>query len=235
MRHYDSVNVNELTNVLLKYNIKLKEDKHFRVALTHSSYANEHSLNSNERIEFLGDAILGLLVAEYIYTNFPDMPEGKMSKLRATYVCEEANAKYAKEIGIDKLLLLGRGEEATGGRTRPAILSDAFESFLGAVYLSNGIKDVKKILEKEVFPLILARDEKPFIDYKSKLQEYVQAEKRSDLQYVLDDVDGPPHKRVFTMSAVLDGIRLGTGVGGTKKEATQEAARIALEKMAVID
>lgn len=235
MRHYDSVNVNELTNVLLKYNIKLKEDKHFRVALTHSSYANEHSLNSNERIEFLGDAILGLLVAEYIYTNFPDMPEGKMSKLRATYVCEDANAKYAKEIGIDKLLLLGRGEEATGGRTRPAILSDAFESFLGAVYLSNGIKDVKKILEKEVFPLILARDEKPFIDYKSKLQEYVQAEKRSDLQYVLDDVDGPPHKRVFTMSAVLDGIRLGTGVGGTKKEATQEAARIALEKMAVID
>ena len=235
MRHYDSVDKNELAAILAKYDIKLKDDINYRLAMTHSSYANEHSLNSNERIEFLGDAILGLLVAEYIYTNFPDMPEGKMSKLRATYVCEDANAKYAKEIGIDKLLLLGRGEEATGGRTRPAILSDAFESFLGAVYLSNGIKDVKKILEKEVFPLILARDEKPFIDYKSKLQEYVQAEKRSDLQYVLDDVDGPPHKRVFTMSAVLDGIRLGTGVGGTKKEATQEAARIALEKMAVID
>jgi len=235
MRHYDSVDLKLLAEILNKYGIVLKEEKHFKLALTHSSYANEHGLDSNERIEFLGDAILGLLVAEYIYQNFPDMQEGKMSKLRATYVCEDANAKYAKEIGIDKLLLLGRGEEATGGRTRPAILSDAFESFLGAVYLSHGINAVKKILEKEVFPLILARDEKPFVDYKSKLQEFVQAEKRSDLQYILDDVDGPPHKRVFTMSAVLDGIRLGTGKGSTKKEATQEAAKIALEKMAVID
>ena len=164
MRRYDSVDIKMLSEVLAKYNIKLKEEKHFRLALTHSSYANEHNLVSNERIEFLGDAILGLLVAEYIYSNFQDMQEGKMSKLRATYVCEDANAKYAKEVGIDKLLLLGRGEESTGGRTRPAILSDAFESFLGAVYLSNGINDVKKILEKEVFPLILARDEKPFID-----------------------------------------------------------------------
>lgn len=235
MRRYDSVNISELSSVLSKYNIKLKDDIHYRLALTHSSYANEHNLQSNERIEFLGDAILGLLVAEYIYKNFKEMPEGAMSKLRATYVCEDANAKYARAIGIDKLLLLGRGEEATGGRNRPAILSDAFESFLGAIYLSNGLNDVRKILEIEVFPLILAREEKPFIDYKSKLQEYVQAEKRSDLAYVLDDVDGPPHKRVFTMSVTLDGIKLGTGVGGTKKEATQEAARIALEKMAVID
>ena len=151
MRHYDSVDIKLLESILDKYGIKLKEEKHYKLALTHSSYANEHNLDSNERIEFLGDAILGLLVAEYIYTNFKDMQEGKMSKLRATYVCEDANAKYAKEIGIDKLLLLGRGEEATGGRTRPAILSDAFESFLGAVYLSTGIKDVKKFLKKKYF------------------------------------------------------------------------------------
>lgn len=235
MRHYDSVDKNELAAILAKYDIKLKDDINYRLAMTHSSYANEHNLSSNERIEFLGDAILGLLVAEYIYTNFKDMPEGAMSKLRATYVCEEANAKYARELGIDKLLLLGKGEEATGGRSRNAILSDAFESFLGAIYLSNGIKDVRKVLEKEVFPLIFAREEKPFVDYKSRLQEFVQSEKRSDLVYVLDDVDGPPHKRVFTMTAVLDGIRLGTGVGSTKKEATQEAARVALEKMAVLE
>ena len=235
MRRYESVNTDALMEILAKYDIKLKETKHYRLALTHSSYANEHKLVSNERIEFLGDAILGLLVAEYMYTNFENMQEGTMSKLRATYVCEDANAKYARAMGIDQLLLLGRGEEATGGRNRNAILSDAFESFLGAVYLSTGIKDVKKILEKEVFPLILAREEKPFVDYKSRLQEYVQAEKRSDLNYVLDDVDGPPHKRVFTMSVTLDGIRLGTGKGSTKKDASQEAARIALEKMAVID
>ena len=141
---------------------------------------------------------------------------------------------FSKE-NPDKLILLGRGEEASGGRLRNAILSDAFESFLGAIYLTNGLADVSKLLEKEVFPHILARNEVQFVDYKSKLQEFVQAEKRSDLQYILDDVDGPPHKRVFTMSAVLDGIRLGTGKGSTKKEATQEAAKIALEKMAVID
>ena len=187
MRRYESVNTDALMELLAKYDIKLKETKHYRLALTHSSYANEHNLVSNERIEFLGDAILGLLVAEYIYTNFESMHEGTMSKLRATYVCEDANAKYARTIGIDQLLLLGRGEEATGGRNRNAILSDAFESFLGAVYLSTGIKDVKKILEKEVFPLILARDEKPFIDYKSRLQEYVQAEQDTIHYNIIDD------------------------------------------------
>lgn len=233
MRQYNSVNRNELDKILSKYDITIQDDAKFRLALTHSSYANEHELSSNERIEFLGDAILGLLVAEYIYKNFKEMPEGKMSKLRATYVCEDANAKYAREVGIDKLLLLGRGEEASGGRDRNAILSDAFESFLGAIYLTNGIDDVSKLLKKEVFPHILARNDVQFIDYKSKLQEYIQAENRSELNYILENVEGPPHKRVFTMSAILDGIKLGTGVGGTKKEATQEAAKAALEKMAI--
>lgn len=233
MRRYDSVNRDKLDEILNKYDIKIKDDAKFRLALTHSSYANEHNLSSNERIEFLGDAILGLLVAEYIYKNFKDMPEGRMSKLRATYVCEDANAKYAREIGIDKLILLGRGEEASGGRNRNAILSDAFESFLGAIYLTNGLSDVSKLLEKEVFPHILALNEVQFIDYKSKLQEYIQAENRSELNYILENVEGPPHKRVFTMSVMLDGIKLGTGIGGTKKEATQEAAKVALDKMAV--
>lgn len=112
--------------------------------MSHSSYANEHNVSSNERIEFLGDAVLGMLVARYIYENFPFLPEGKMSKLRATYVCENANAKYAKDLQIDKLLLLGRGEELSGGRQKDAIINDAFESFLGALYLTNGLDDVKR-------------------------------------------------------------------------------------------
>lgn len=228
------LNEKMLKEILNKYNIKVKSYDNFLLAMTHSSYANEHQLKHNERIEFLGDSILGMLVAEYIYTNFENMPEGNMSKLRATYVCEDANAKYAKEIGIDQLLLLGRGEEQTGGRTRPAILSDAFESFLGAIYLEGGIEEVRKLLKIVVFPHVLAINEVQFVDYKSRLQEYIQAETRSALEYRLDNVQGPPHMRVFTMSVYLDNIKLGTGVGKTKKDATQEAAKSALQKMAKI-
>lgn len=221
-----------LKEILEKYHIKVTNYDLFLLAMTHSSYGNEHNLKHNERIEFLGDAILGLLVAEYIYKNFEDMPEGNMSKLRATYVCEDANAKYAREIGIDKLLLLGNGEEANGGRNRQAILSDAFESFLGAIYLSGSLEEVKKLLEVVVFPHVLAIDEKQFIDYKSLLQEYIQAETRSAVEYRLDNVEGPPHLRFFTISVYLDGIKLGTGKGHSKKDAAQAAASSALEKMA---
>ena len=229
------LNEKKLQAILNKYDIKVRSYNNFILAMTHSSYANEHQLKHNERIEFLGDSILGMLVAEYIYSNFENMPEGNMSKLRATYVCEDANAKYAKEIGIDQLLLLGRGEEQTGGRTRPAILSDAFESFLGAIYLEGGIDEVRKLLKVVVFPYVLAITEVQFVDYKSRLQEYIQAETRSALEYRLDNVQGPPHMRVFTMSVYLDNIKLGTGIGKTKKEATQEAAKSALEKMAKVN
>lgn len=229
------LNETKLANILKKYDIKVKSYETFLLAMTHSSYANEHQLKHNERIEFLGDSILGMLVAEYIYTNFENMPEGNMSKLRATYVCEDANAKYAKEIGIDQLLLLGKGEEQTGGRTRPAVLSDAFESFLGAIYLEGSIDEVRKLLKVVVFPHVLAINEVQFIDYKSRLQEYVQAETRSALEYRLDNVQGPPHQRIFTMSVYLENMKLGTGVGKTKKDATQEAAKSALKKMAKLN
>ena len=222
-----------LQEILNRYDIKVKSYDNFLLAMTHSSYANEHSLKHNERIEFLGDAILGLMVAEYIYTNFENMPEGNMSKLRASYVCEDANAKYAREIGIDKLLLLGHGEELSGGRERPAILSDAFESFLGAIYLEGGIEEVRKLLKVVVFPHVLAINEVQFIDYKSRLQEYIQSETRTALDYRLDNVEGPPHNRLFTMSVYLDNMKLGTGKGKSKKDAEQEAAKAALAKMAV--
>ena len=222
----------KLQKLLNKYDIEVKNLDRIKEALTHSSYANEHSLKSNERLEYLGDAVLGLLVAEYIFKNNPDLPEGKMTKLRATYVCEDANYKYAMELGIGEVLYLGHGEEQSGGRTRPAVLNDAFEAFLGAVYLEAGLDKVRTILEDVVFPHIGKDIIKPFVDYKSHLQEYIQSESRSILQYRLDNVEGPPHNRTFTMSVLLDGIKLGDGVGKSKKDAEQQAARSALDKMA---
>jgi ribonuclease-3 len=127
--------VTKLQRLLEKYDIRVKNLDRIKESLTHSSYANEHSLKSNERLEYLGDAVLGLLVAEYIFKNNPDLPEGKMTKLRATYVCEDANCKYATQLGIGDVIYLGHGEEQSGGRTRPAVLNDAFEAFLGAIYL----------------------------------------------------------------------------------------------------
>ncbi len=224
-----------LKDILLKYNIEVSDTNYFLLAMTHSSYANEHNLKSNERIEFLGDSVLGFLVARYIYDNFPNMPEGKMSKLRATYVCENANAKYAKVLEIDKLLLLGKGEEQSGGRQKEAVINDAFESFLGAVYLTNGIEDVKKILEKVVFPHIKANDQIEFVDYKSQLQEYVQAETRSNLVYRQVSKEGSSNDPLFTMEVVLENIVLGRGVGRSKKDASQQAAKSALSKMAKND
>lgn len=222
----------KLQELLQKYDIKVKNLNLVKEALTHSSYANEHSLKSNERLEYLGDAVLGLLVAEYIFKNNPDLPEGKMTKLRATYVCEDANYEYAKELGIGDVLYLGHGEEQSGGRTRPAVLNDAFEAFLGAIYLEAGLEKVRLILEDVVFPHIGKDIVKPFVDYKSHLQEYIQSESRSILQYRLDNVEGPPHDRTFTMSVLLDGIKLGQGIGKSKKDAEQQAAASALEKMA---
>lgn len=222
----------KLQKLLNKYDIEVKNLDRIKEALTHSSYANEHSLKSNERLEYLGDAVLGLLVAEYIFKNNPNLPEGKMTKLRATYVCEDANYKYAMELGIGDVLYLGHGEEQSGGRTRPAVLNDAFEAFLGAVYLEAGLDKVRTILEDVVFPHIGKDIIKPFVDYKSHLQEYIQSESRSILQYRLDNVEGPPHDRTFTMSVLLDGIKLGQGVGKSKKDAEQQAAASALEKMA---
>ncbi len=226
------INQKVFNQIVKKYHLNISINNYIIEALTHSSYANEHNMKSNERLEFLGDAVLGLLVARYIYDTYPNIPEGKMTKIRATYVCEDANEQYCKTIGIDQLILLGHGEELSGGRTRPAVLNDAFEAFIAAVYLSGGLEEVEKILEAVVFPEILENDARPFVDYKSQLQEYIQAENRAILVYRLDDVQGPPHKRVFTISAILDGICLGTGTGTSKKDAEQLAAKEALEKMA---
>ena len=220
-----------LNSILARYNIEITDYSNYFIAMTHSTYANEHNCQSNERIEFLGDAVLGMLTAEYIYKNFPDMPEGKMTKLRATYVCEDANLSYAKEMQLDKLIMLGKGEEATGGRQKVAVIADTFECFLGATYLTCGIEAVKNILKVVVFPHIKAIDHVQFFDFKTKLQEYVQAEKDSSLVYKTLKEEGPSHDKKFTQAVFLDGIKLGVGVGKSKKEAEQRAAEAALKKM----
>ena len=223
--------MNKLDNLLDKYNTKKDRIAVIEEALTHSFYANEHNTKSNERLEFLGDAVLSVLVTEFIYNEFPTLPEGKMTKLRATYVCEDANYIYAQKLGISEVLRLGHGEELGGGRTRAAVLNDAFEAFLGAIYLTNGLEKVKEILIDVVFPHIGKDIVKPFVDYKSRLQEYIQSETRQALTYRVDNIVGPPHNRTFTISVVLDGIKLGEGVGKSKKDAEQLAAKKALEKM----
>ncbi|MBR6517746.1 MAG: ribonuclease III [Bacilli bacterium] len=221
-----------LNEILAAFELETTNYKHYMIALTHSTYANENNLECNERIEFLGDAILGLTTAEYIYHTYPEMPEGKMTKLRATYVCEDANFSYAKELKLDELLLLGVGEEAQGGRGKKAIVADLFECFLGATYLTFGLYAVKRILEKVVFPHIKKIDNEQFIDYKTKLQEYIQTDHDTKLQYIVINEEGKPNEKVFTMQVLLDGIVLGEGVGTSKKLASQQAAKCALEKLA---
>lgn len=227
----NTLNIKKLNEVLNTFDLHTTNYSQYLIALTHSTYANENKTISNERIEFLGDAILGLTTAEYIYHTFPDMPEGNMTKLRATYVCEDANFAYAKELKLDELLLLGVGEEATGGRKKKAVVADVFECFLGATYLTFGITAVKQILEKVVFPHIKRIDNEQFIDYKTQLQEYIQADHENTVEYMVIKEEGKPNEKIFTMCVKLDGIVLGIGQGRSKKLASQEAAKNALEKV----
>lgn len=205
----------------------------YKIAFTHTTYSNEHKIPSNERLEYLGDAILDFLVGEYLYLNYPNMPEGEMSKVRARYVLAEANAEYSRLLGLDKFVLLGHGEEEQGGREKATVLGDLFEAFLGALYLDNGsLDEVRKILNKVIFSNI--KNLNPtgyFKDYKSELQECIQAESRKTVEYVLESESGPSHDKVFIMGVYHDGIKLGEGTGKSKKDAAQEAAKHALEKL----
>lgn len=220
-----------LNKVLNEFNLHTTNYEHYILAMTHSTYANEHNCKSNERIEFLGDALLGMQVAEYIYNTFTDMSEGKMTKLRITYICEDANFNYAKKLHLDELLLLGVGEEQSGGRSKKAVIADLFECFLGATYLTFGYDAVNKILSKIVFPDIRYDDNVQFVDYKSQLQEYIQADTTSPLEYIVINEEGRPNEKVFTIQVKLDNVILGVGSGTSKKSASQEAAKDAIGKM----
>lgn len=200
-------------------------------AMTHSSFANENNCLSNERLEFIGDAVLDLVVGKFLYDHIPES-EGILTKKRAQEVCEDALYNYAKSFNLGDYLLLGKGEELSGGRDKPAVLADAFEAFLGAVYVDKGIKEVYKIVEKVVFPVIIKNLHKEDNDYKSKLQELLQSDKRS-LRYDIISESGPAHDKEFIARVFMDDtINMGDGKGKSKKEAEQNAAFAALQKLA---
>ena len=202
-------------------------------ALTHSSYANErwhNSLLSNERLEFLGDSILGMAVATYLYHNFPDRPEGDLTRMRADMVCENSLALIANRLGLGQHLLLGHGEERFGGRTRPSILADAVESVIAAAYLDGGIEAAKGIITRFVLCNV-PTTKMQNTDYKTALQELVQQKKNQTLCYQLVGESGPDHDKVFVAQVLLNDQVVGEGTGSSKKRAEQDAARVALEKL----
>lgn len=209
-------------------------------ALTHSSYANEHRKSNmihNERLEFLGDSVLNLAVSDYIYKKYPYYPEGNLTKIRATVVCESALALIAKKIKLGDYLLLGKGEEATGGRNRDSILADALEALIGAMYLDKGFRDVQRfvirLLEKEIIEA--SKKGELFIDYKTKLQETLQRNRKASIEYKIVKEEGPDHDKKFHILALIDKEEFGRGYGRSKKEAEQRAAKEVLIRMGVKD
>ena len=202
-------------------------------ALTHSSYANErwhNSLLSNERLEFLGDSVLGMLVAEYLFCTFPDRPEGELTRMRADMVCETTLAAAANRIGLGEHLLLGHGEERFGGRQRNSILADAMESVIAACFLDGGIEAALKIVQQFILvevPVTKLHN----ADYKTALQELVQQKKNQVLSYALVGQSGPDHDKQFEVDVTLNGETVGHGIGRSKKRAEQEAARAAIERL----
>ena len=215
-----------------KLNIKINSDKNYITAFQHSSYVNENHLkNDYERLEFLGDAVLELSVSDYLYT-CKNIKEGDMTKLRASYVCENALYEYSKDLELSKYIKVGHGEEIDGGRFKKVIMADIFEALTGAIYLDLGVDVVKKVLLTIIVPYVENPKIVFFSDYKSALQEFVQTEQRS-LSYEVIDEQGPSHNKTFTVNVKIDDIVYGVGTAGSKKEAEQEAAHDALGKLAV--
>jgi len=203
-------------------------------AFTHSSYVNEHRrklFTDNERLEFLGDAVLELSVSKYLFEKYPNMSEGELTKLRASIVCEPSLVIFANELGFGRFVLLGKGEELTGGRERPALLADVFESFVGALYLDQDLQTVVSFLERIVFPKVEVGAFSHVMDFKSQLQEMVQQTNNGLLHYEIIDEKGPAHNRTFVSSVLLNGQELGIGRGKSKKEAEQQAAQCAMRMM----
>ena len=202
-------------------------------ALTHSSYANErwhNSLMSNERLEFLGDAILGMNVAEFLFRTFPDRPEGELTRMRADMVCEKTLAAVAEKIGLGQHLLLGHGEDRLGGRKRESILADAVESVIAACYLDGGMDAARSFIERFVLCEVPVQ-KMHNVDYKPALQEKVQQKKNQVLQYALVGQSGPDHDKQFEVQVTLNGDVVGKGIGSSKKRAEQAAAKAAMEKL----
>ena len=214
-----------------KLDIKPKNINLYKAAFSHSSYVNEHKAkNDYERLEFLGDAVLDLVVADYLFSNHKE-DEGEMTKVRASYVCENANYCYATGLGLSQYILVGHGEQKENGNLKKSIFADIFAALMGAIYVDLGYATARKVILKVILPYIEDPNVTFFSDYKSSLQEYVQTEQKS-LEYNLVNEEGPAHDKRFTVEVKVDNIVYGVGIGTSKKEAEQEAAKVALQKMA---
>ncbi|CAM3716808.1 ribonuclease III [Cohnella lubricantis] len=211
--------------------IKFRDGSLLRQAFTHTSYVNEHRgarTEHNERLEFLGDAVLQLTVSEVLYRMYPDRPEGELTRLRASIVCEPSLVRFAEALDFGQVVLLGKGEELTGGRTRPSLLADAFEAFVGALYLDQGLNVVRTFLDKHLFAHLPKESRLPLKDHKTELQERVQQWSLGQLEYRTVEERGPAHDREFVVIVSVGEQPLGEGVGRSKKEAEQQAASRAL-------
>lgn len=224
----------DFNNLTSKTGITFQNERLLKQAFTHSSYVNEHRrkpFEDNERLEFLGDAVLELTISQYLFARFPNMSEGELTKLRAAIVCEASLVQFANHLRFGDFILLGKGEEMTGGRTRPALLADVFEAFIGALYLDQGLDPVIAFLEKVVYPKINEGAFSHVMDFKSQLQEVVQRDTHGTIEYKIIQEKGPAHNREFVSAVLLNGETLGTGTGRSKKEAEQMAAQQALQQL----
>jgi ribonuclease-3 len=211
---------------------EFKDKELLERALTHSSYTNGKSKKSNERLEFLGDSVLSLVVSEYLYTNFMEMSEGQLTKIRAGIVCENSLYPFAKEIDLGSAIYLGKGEENTGGRDRRSILADAFEALIAAIYLDGGLEEARRFILRFVpKPEQIQEGKATLGDYKTILQEIIQQNPEEHVTYELAEESGLAHNKTFVSNVLLNGQVIGTGEGGSKKEAEQNAAKAAIRLM----
>ena len=228
----------QLVGFCTTQNIQMHDLELLDMALTHTSYAHEAKQTPkpqhNERIEFLGDSVLSVIVSTYMFKNFPELAEGQLTKLRAHLVCEGSLYTFAKKIGLGELLLLGKGEELSGGRERPSILADAFESVLGAIYLDQGFAVAQRYLLTMMQPEIdyVCRNG-IYTDYKTRLQEFLQRDGDVEISYQLMGSTGPEHNKIFTSEVSFEGKVIGVGQGRTKKDSEQHAAQQALAQLHV--
>ena len=217
-----------------KFDISFKNEALLMEAMTHSSYANEHKEMKgiyNERIEFLGDAVLELTISDWLFRQFPHFQEGQLTKLRAQIVCEDSLSLLSKECSLNEYLLLGKGETLSGGREKPAILCDVFEAFIGALYLDKGVNEVQRFLNLVVIPKIKNGRYELITDFKTELQEYLQQNGPVHIRYELVKEEGPSHDKIFTVQLIVDGKKYKTASGKTKKAAEQMAAKLTMEEL----
>jgi len=203
-------------------------------ALTHSSYANDHreqDIEHLERLEFLGDAVIELIVSDYLYKEYTELPEGQLTKMRAAAVRAETLAQLAIESDLPQFISLGKGEEQANGRKRTSLLCDVFEAFIGAIYLDQGTETARETLATLLFPKITAGDFSHGMDYKTALQEWMQRDGVVQIDYQVIDTMGPDHAREFKVEVCIEGDTMGTGIGSSKKRAEQNAAQVAYEQV----